>query len=196
MPAHPLMNYDLWTTALDQNALMASAAELHGLVAGMLSAGVPADASQILPVLHDFLNDGQAVNAALKSQISELISETARQLAPLGLAYVHVIEGQTGGPRDFQQGDAPFDYAALRAAYRDAGGQGAWMVNNGYDLALAQQALDGGADLVAFGKGFIANPDLTRRLRQGGPFNEPDRATFYGGGTQSEKGYTDYPALA
>ena len=78
MPAHPLMNYDLWTSTLDQNALMASAAELHGLVAGMLSAASPADASQILPVLHDFLNDGQAVNAALKSQISELITETAR----------------------------------------------------------------------------------------------------------------------
>jgi len=87
MPKHPLMNYDLWTTALDQNALMASAAELHGLVAGMLSAGVPADANQILPVLHDFLNDGQAVNAALKSQISELISETARQLADEELGF-------------------------------------------------------------------------------------------------------------
>ncbi len=52
----------------------------------------------------------------------------------------------------------------------------------------------GGADLVAFGKGFIANPDLTERLRRGGPFNEPDRATFYGGG-EAAKGYTDYPVL-
>ena len=70
------------------------------------------------------------------------------------------------------------------------------MVNNGYDAALVQTALDSGADLVAFGKGFIANPDLTRRLRQGGPFNQPDRNTFYGGGRDNEKGYTDYPALA
>lgn len=114
-----------------------------------------------------------------------------RQLAPLGLAYLHLIEGQTGGARDHK----PFDYAALRAAYRDAGGQAAWMVNNGYDLALAQQSLAEGADLVAFGKAFIANPDLTERLRQGGPFNEPDRNTFYGGG-DAAKGYTDYPALA
>jgi N-ethylmaleimide reductase len=68
------------------------------------------------------------------------------------------------------------------------------MVNNGYDLALAQQSLAGGADLVALGKSFIANPDLTERLRRGGPFNEPDRNTFYGGG-EAAKGYTDYPTL-
>ena len=119
-----------------------------------------------------------------------LFDHVVRQLAPLGLAYVHVIEGATGGPRELP--DRPFDYAALKAAYRAAGGTGAWMVNNGYDLPLAQQALAGGADLVAFGKAYIANPDLVARLRAGGPFNEPDKMTFYGGG---EKGYTDYPTL-
>lgn len=93
MPAHPLMNYDLWTSTLDQNALMASAAELHGLVAGMLSAGVQPDAGQILPVLHDFLNDGQAVNAVLKSQIGELITETARQLADEELGFNPLLPG-------------------------------------------------------------------------------------------------------
>ena len=67
------------------------------------------------------------------------------------------------------------------------------MVNNGYDLALAAQALDDGADLVAFGRPYIANPDLVERLRQGGPFNTGNRATYYGGG---EAGYTDYPTLA
>jgi len=122
-----------------------------------------------------------------------LFTHVVRQLAPLGLAFVHVIEGSTGGPRDHQQGPAPFDYAALRQAYRDTGGQGAWMVNNGYDLPLAQQALDQGADLVAFGRPFIANPDLGARLKQGGPFNTLDRATLYGGG---EAGYLDYPTLA
>jgi N-ethylmaleimide reductase len=66
------------------------------------------------------------------------------------------------------------------------------MVNNGYDGALADQVLAEGADLVSFGRAFIANPDLVARLRQGGPFNKPERATFYGG---AEKGYTDYPAL-
>ncbi len=119
-----------------------------------------------------------------------LFDHVVRQLAPLGLAYVHVIEGATGGPRELP--DRPFDYAALKAAYRAAGGTGAWMVNNGYDLPLAQQALAGGADLVAFGKAYIANPDLVERLKAGGPFNEPDKMTFYGGG---EKGYTDYPTL-
>ncbi|MFC7435172.1 alkene reductase [Hydrogenophaga bisanensis] len=119
-----------------------------------------------------------------------LFDSVVRQLAPLGLAYVHVIEGATGGPRELP--DRPFDYAALKAAYRAAGGTGAWMVNNGYDLPLAQQALAGGAELVAFGKAYIANPDLVERLKAGGPFNVPDKMTFYGGG---EKGYTDYPTL-
>ena len=121
-----------------------------------------------------------------------LFEHVVRALAPLGLAYVHVIEGSTGGPREHQQGPTPFDYAALRQAYRAAGGQGAWMVNNGYDLPLAQQALSDGADLVAFGRPFIANPDLGARLRQGGPFNTLDRATLYGGG---DAGYLDYPSL-
>jgi N-ethylmaleimide reductase len=129
-------------------------------------------------------------NDVVDADPQPLFDHVVRELAPLGLAYLHLIEGATGGPRELA--DRPFDYAALRAAYRSAGGQGAWMVNNGYDLALAQQALADGADLVAFGKPFIANPDLVARLRQGGPFNTPDRATFYGGGVA---GYTDYPAL-
>jgi N-ethylmaleimide reductase len=132
-------------------------------------------------------------NDASDSDPQPLFEHVARQLAPLGLAYVHVVEGQTGGARDHQQGDAPFDYTALRATYRAAGGQGAWMVNNGYSAELAQQALNDGADLVAFGRGFIANPDLTRRLRDGLPLNELQRATLYGGGAQ---GYTDYPLAA
>jgi N-ethylmaleimide reductase len=119
-----------------------------------------------------------------------LFEHVVRELAPLDLAWLHVVEGSTGGPREIA--DRPFDYAALRKTWRDAGGTGAWMVNNGYDGALARQALEDGADLVSFGKAYIANPDLVARLRAGGPFNTPDRATFYGGG---EKGYTDYPAL-
>jgi N-ethylmaleimide reductase len=113
-----------------------------------------------------------------------LYGRVIERIAPLGLAYVHVVEGSTGGPRDV----APFDYAALRAAF-----PGAWMVNNAYDRAMAEAAVaSGGADLVAFGKLFIANPDLTRRLREGAPLNTPDTRTFYGGGAE---GYTDYPKL-
>jgi N-ethylmaleimide reductase len=107
------------------------------------------------------------------------------QLSALKLVYIHVIEGATGGPRDI----APFDYASLRKRFK-----GAYIGNNAYDLALAEKTLESGAaDLIAFGKLFISNPDLVERFRQGAPLNEPDKATFYGGG---EKGYTDYPTLA
>ena len=119
-----------------------------------------------------------------------LFDYVVRQLGPLGLAYVHVIEGATGGPRELP--DRPFDYAALKAAYRHAGGQGAWMVNNAYTRELADAALANGADIVAFGRPFIANPDLVERLRRNAPLNEVNRATLYGGGAE---GYTDYPAL-
>jgi N-ethylmaleimide reductase len=100
-----------------------------------------------------------------------------------------VIEGQTGGVRD----SAPFDYAALRSRFKAGHPDGAWMVNNGYDRAMAFDAVaSGAADLVAFGRPFISNPDLVRRLRDDLPFAPLDRETLYGGGA---KGYIDYPAL-
>ncbi|MGE0329123.1 MAG: alkene reductase [Ramlibacter sp.] len=130
-------------------------------------------------------------NDVVTEDAQALFEYVVRQLAPLKLAYLHIIEGATGGPREIA--DRPFDYGALRTAYRTAGGQAAWMVNNGYDKAMAGQAVATGADLVAFGKLYIANPDLVRRLHDNAPLNTPDKTTFYGGG---EKGYTDYPALA
>lgn len=129
-------------------------------------------------------------NDAAEPDAQPLFDHLVRGLAPLGLAFVHVIEGATGGARTLP--DAPFDYAALKRAYREAGGSGAWMVNNGYDRALAEAALAEGADLVAFGRPFIANPDLVRRLREGAPLAAFERATLYGGGAQ---GYTDYALL-
>jgi N-ethylmaleimide reductase len=120
-----------------------------------------------------------------------LFDYVVKQLAPLGIAYLHLIEGATGGPREVE--GRPFDYEAMRRAWRDAGAKGAWMVNNGYDQALAAQALAQGADLVAFGRPFIANPDLVQRLRSGAPWNAVEKATLYGGGA---RGYTDYPELA
>ena len=105
-------------------------------------------------------------------------------LNALKLAYIHVIEGATGGPRDI----APFDYGSLRKRF-----SGAYVANNGYDFELANKVLDANAaDLIAFGKPFISNPDLVERLKKGAPLNEWDKATFYGGGA---KGYTDYPTL-
>ena len=129
-------------------------------------------------------------NDAFDSEPQPLFEHVVKQLAKLDLAYVHIIEGATGGPRALDE--RPFDYAALKAAYRAAGGKGAWMVNNGYDKAMAEKAVNEGADLVAFGKPYIANPDLVQRLRLDAPLNEPDQRTFYGGGAE---GYTDYPAL-
>ena len=105
-------------------------------------------------------------------------------LNALKLVYIHVIEGATGGPRDI----APFDYGSLRRRF-----SGAYIANNGYDLELANKVLAANeADLIAFGKPFIANPDLVERLKRGASLNVPDKATFYGGGA---KGYTDYPVL-
>lgn len=130
-------------------------------------------------------------NDAIDAEPQALFDYVVRQLAPMKLAFIHVIEGATGGPRELP--DRPFDYAALKAAYQAAGGQAAWMLNNGYDLKLAEKAVSEGADLVAFGRPFIANPDLVARLRAGGPFNTLNTKTLYGGG---EAGYTDYPTLS
>jgi N-ethylmaleimide reductase len=105
-------------------------------------------------------------------------------LEALKLIYIHVIEGATGGPRDI----APFNYASLRARFSRA-----YIANNGYDFELANRQLEANAaDLIAFGKPFISNPDLVERLKKGAPLNVWDKNTFYGGGA---KGYTDYPAL-
>jgi N-ethylmaleimide reductase len=106
-------------------------------------------------------------------------------LNALKLTYIHVIEGATGGPRDI----APFDYGSLRKRFKQA-----YIANNGYDFELATKMLAAdAADLIAFGKPFLANPDLVERLRRAAPLNAPDKATFYGGGA---KGYTDYPSLS
>jgi N-ethylmaleimide reductase len=102
-----------------------------------------------------------------------------------GLAYLHMVEGQTGGSRDLAPGQ---DLSALRARF-----SGAYIANNGFTRELAMEAVASGrADLVAFGRLFIANPDLVERLREDSVLNTPDSATFYGGGAA---GYTDYPAL-
>ncbi|MBS0528699.1 MAG: alkene reductase [Proteobacteria bacterium] len=123
-------------------------------------------------------------NDVSDSNPQPLFDHIVDQLNALKLTYIHVIEGATGGPRDV----APFDYASLRKRFKQT-----YMANNGYDLALANKMLDSGAaDLIAFGKPFISNPDLVERLKAGAPLNEWDKNTFYGGGA---KGYTDYPAL-
>lgn len=108
------------------------------------------------------------------------------QLNKFNLSYIHVVEGDTGGEREPAGG---FDLQKLRRAFN-----GLYMANNGYDLPLAERArAANAADLIAFGKPFISNPDLVERLRTGAPLNVPDQATFYAG---DANGYIDYPALA
>ena len=124
-------------------------------------------------------------NDILDSDPAKIFFYLVDKLSARGLSYIHVIEGATGGPRDI----APFDYLALRKAF-----SGAYIANNGYTRELAIETLAAGrADLIAFGKLFISNPDLVERFRLNAPLNPFDQATFYGGG---EKGYTDYPTLA
>jgi N-ethylmaleimide reductase len=125
-----------------------------------------------------------ANDAGPDSDPAALYGHVAAELGKLGLAYLHVVEGSTGGPRDY----APFDFAALRAL---AGGT-PWMVNNGYTRDMAETAVaSGSADVIAFGRPFIANPDLGLKLRRQLDWNKLDRATLYGGGAA---GYTDYPS--
>ena len=131
-----------------------------------------------------------ANDAQQDSDAQGLYDFVVEQLAPLQLAFLHVIEGATGGARDV----APFDYVALRARFKHGNAHGAWIVNNGYTRAMALQAVaTGAADGVAFGKPFISNPDLVRRLRDDAPLAPLNRETLYGG---TAAGYTDYPALA
>lgn len=123
-------------------------------------------------------------NDALDSDPASVYFPLIRALKKFDLAYVHAIEGVTGGPRNL----TGFDFQSLRKEFK-----GAWMVNNGYNLEMAIHALSSGyADLIAFGRPYIANPDLAKRLKLNAPLNEPDPSTFYGG---DAKGYTDYPTL-
>lgn len=125
-----------------------------------------------------------ANDAGPDSDPQALYEHAVARLAPLHLAFVEVVEGQTGGARDY----APFDYRALRRKFH-----GPWIVNNGYQRQMALEAVASReADLVSFGRPFISNPDLVRRLRENAPLNAVDPSTLFGGGA---KGYTDYPTL-
>jgi N-ethylmaleimide reductase len=111
-----------------------------------------------------------------------LFNHVADSLRPFGLAYLHVME------RDVHGLELPLDFTELRRRFN-----GHYMANGGYDKRRANAAIAAGrADCVAFGKAYIANPDLVERYAQDAPLNVPNANTFYGGG---EQGYTDYPAL-
>ena len=131
------------------------------------------------------LSPASPANDAVDSDPASVFFPLVAELDKRGLAFLHVIEGSTGMAHD----RASFDYDGLRKAFR-----GAYMANNGYTRELALEAVASGrADLVSFGKAFIANPDLVERLRRDAPLNPLDKKTLYGG---DARGYIDYPALA
>ncbi len=109
----------------------------------------------------------------------------AQQLSARGLVYVHLVDHSPMG--------APAVPDTIKATFRKLF-KGALILSGGYDAARAESDLAAGkCDLVAFGRPFLANPDLVARLKKGAALNAPDPATFY---TPGAKGYTDYPSLA
>ncbi len=108
-----------------------------------------------------------------------------QELSALGLLYLHVLDHSAMG--------APAVPAALKAQLR-AAFNGPYILAGGFDRDSAEAALAAGqADLIAFGRPFLANADLVARMKAGAALNAPDMSTFY---TPGAKGYTDYPTLA
>jgi N-ethylmaleimide reductase len=121
--------------------------------------------------------NGMAPDAEMDALYLRLIDE----LNAAGLTYIHVVDHSSMG--------APEVSPALKAKIR-AGFKGRYILSGGYDGGRANADLEAGrGDLVAFGRPFLANPDLVQKLQNGGALNAPDPNTFY---TPGEKGYTDY----
>ncbi len=122
------------------------------------------------------------MNDIADSDPRALFAYVASQLAGR-VAYLHVIEGDTTGKQV-----PDFDYKRLKELFR-----GTVIANNSFDKSRAAQALaEGRADLIAFGRPFISNPDLVIRLLLDAPLMPLNQETLYGG---AEQGYTDYPFL-
>jgi N-ethylmaleimide reductase len=115
----------------------------------------------------------------------------ADRLSDYGFAYLHIVNPATEQMQNEQEPapEALSMVKLIRSKYR-----GTLIVAGGFQADSAARWLrEGHTDLIAFGRKFIANPDLPERLRVSAPFNADDPTTYYGGG---EKGYTDYPSLA
>ena len=127
-----------------------------------------------------------AGNTPLDSQVMQTYGYLIEQLNHFQLAYMHFVEGATATSRTVPEN---VDLDALRALFK-----GSYIGNNNYDLELAVNRLaEGKIDAVAFGRPFIANPDLVRRLQEGAELAVAPHETYYGNGA---KGYTDWPTLA
>jgi N-ethylmaleimide reductase len=118
--------------------------------------------------------------------IAEQYVALAAAAGGLGLAYLHLVDHSAmGAPKP-----EPTTVQAICQAFRAAGGA-AVILSGGYDAERAEADLQSGAaDLIAFGRPFIANPDLVARLQNGKELAVPDQTTFYSPGAA---GYTDYP---
>jgi len=123
-------------------------------------------------------------NIPIDSDPQATYGKLVEKLDAIGIAYIHVIEGQTPvGPER-----KPLDFLTLRRAFG-----GAYIANGGYDRARAIEAVASGrADMVAFGAAFIGNPDLVERLRRDVALIRAPMEAYYGGGA---KGYIDFPTL-
>jgi N-ethylmaleimide reductase len=118
-----------------------------------------------------------------------LYTHVIKSLDPLGLAYLHFIEPRSSGAgrAEVNHQNVPSAMVLFRSVW-----SGVLISAGGFTGETAEAAIAAGhADAIAFGRIFISNPDLPRRLREGYPLTPYNRATFYGG---EEKGYTDYPA--
>jgi N-ethylmaleimide reductase len=119
-----------------------------------------------------------------------LYTHVVEKLNPLGLAYLHFIEPRSSGAgrAEVNHQNVPSAMVLFRPIWR-----GVLITAGGFTGETAEAAIAAGhADAIAFGRIFISNPDLPRRLREGLPLTPYNRATFYGGG---EAGYTDYPVF-
>jgi N-ethylmaleimide reductase len=117
-------------------------------------------------------------------EIDAVYTGLAKKLGEMGLVYLHIVDHTSMGAPKVD----PATKERMRTAFK-----GATILSGGYDLARANSDLAAGkGDLVAFGRPFLANPDLPERLKKGAPLNEADMKTFY---TPGEKGFTDYPTM-
>lgn len=134
------------------------------------------------------LSPSGTFNGMGDSDPESLFDHVARRLDQLDMSYLHIVEPRVKGSQDVEGMEHPIATARLRKLF-----SAPIISAGGYDGQKAEAVIaSGDADLVAFGRHFIANPDLPERLRAGASLNRYDRDTFYGG---TEKGYTDYPFL-
>ena len=132
------------------------------------------------------LGPSSRFNGMADSNPTATFNYAVRQLDRRGLAYLHLIEPRINGNEAIADGLPPVAAAQMRQIFK-----GTIIAAGGFEPDSAEEILEkGDADLVAFGRHFISNPDLPERIRLGRPLNPHDRATFYGGDAH---GYTDYP---